>query len=141
VKPHRNRPVVITDAERSQEDQLRIREVRYVLMMSIRVISVVAAVVVFTLQPPGLWVWLALCAFGMTIVPWVAVVLANDRLPKEEHRWRRFRPGGRRALTPHRSEPTASRGITAGEAPSPHPRSGEETEQIIDVDPPAGPPR
>jgi hypothetical protein len=88
------RPVVITDAQRSQEDQLRIRTIRYVLMMVVRIVCLVAAVVVVTINPPLLWLWLALCAFGMVVIPWVAVVLANDRLPKEKHRWRRHRRSG-----------------------------------------------
>ncbi|HEY8472957.1 MAG TPA: DUF3099 domain-containing protein [Natronosporangium sp.] len=95
-----DRPIVITDAERSQEDQLRTREVRYIVMMSLRAASLVAAVVLFTLQPPLLWLWLAICAVGMILLPWIAVVLANDKLPKEQHRWRRHRPGPARSLPP-----------------------------------------
>ena len=85
------RPVLITDAQRSQEDQLRTREIRYVVMMGIRVVCLFAAVALISFQPPLLWLWLLLCAAGMAILPWVAVVLANDRLPKERHRWRRHR--------------------------------------------------
>lgn len=85
------RPVVITDAQRSQEDQLRIRTVRYVLMMAIRIVCLIAAVVVVTVNPPLLLLWLAICAAGMVLIPWIAVVLANDRLPKERHRWRSHR--------------------------------------------------
>lgn len=89
------RPVLITDAEHSQEDQLRTREVRYVVMMSIRVLCLIAAVILISLRPPLLWLWLALCAAAMISIPWVAVVLANDRLPKQQHRWRRYRSGPR----------------------------------------------
>lgn len=84
-------PVLITDAERSQEDQLRTRETRYVVMMSVRVICLVAGAILVSARPPLLWLWLSLCAVGMIIIPWVAVVLANDRLPKERHRWHRHR--------------------------------------------------
>lgn len=91
VKRRADRAVVITDAQRSQEDQLRTREIRYILMMSIRVLSLIAAAVLVSVQPPLLWLWLALCAVGMIVVPWLAVVLANDRLPKERHRLRRYR--------------------------------------------------
>jgi hypothetical protein len=92
VKQRAQQPVLITDAQRSQEDQLRTRQTRYILMMSVRVLALVVAAVVVSLQPPLMWLWLALCAIGMVLVPWVAVVLANDRLPKERHRWRRYRP-------------------------------------------------
>jgi hypothetical protein len=85
------RPVLITDAERSQEEQRRFREIRYVVMMGVRVVCLLAAAVLITVQPPLLWLWLVLCAAGMAVLPWVAVILANDRLPKEQHRWRRFR--------------------------------------------------
>jgi hypothetical protein len=89
VKRRGARPVVITDAERSQEDQLRIRQHRYVVMMLLRVVCLVLAVILVSLQPPLVWLWVAICAAGMVVLPWIAVVLANDRLPKEEHRWRR----------------------------------------------------
>jgi hypothetical protein len=85
------RPVLITDAQRSQEDQLRTRQTRYILMMSVRVLAVILAAILVSVQPPLLWLWLSLCAVGMVIIPWVAVVLANDRLPKDRHRWRRHR--------------------------------------------------
>jgi hypothetical protein len=107
VKRRAGRPVLITTAERSQEDQLRTRQVRYLAMMSIRVVCLLAAAILFTTQPPLLWLWLSLCAAGMIVIPWVAVVLANDRLPKERHRWRRHRPG--------RAGPG---GLPAGGAPS-----------------------
>lgn len=103
MKRRAARPVVITDAARSQEDQLRIRTIRYVVMMSIRVVCLVLAVVVVTLKPPLLGLWLLLCALGMTVIPWMAVVLANDRLPKDRHRWRR-----------HRGSPATSRVLGQG---------------------------
>jgi hypothetical protein len=91
VRKRADRAVVITDAQRSQEDQLRTRQTRYILMMSIRVLSLIVAAVLVGVQAPLLWLWLVLCAIGMIVVPWLAVVLANDRLPKERHRLRRHR--------------------------------------------------
>lgn len=93
-----HRPVLITEAERSQEDQLRTRQNRYIAMMSIRVVCLLTGAILVGVQAPLLWLWLALCAAGMIVIPWVAVVLANDRLPKERHRWRRHRPASPRAL-------------------------------------------
>lgn len=87
----KQRPALITDAERSQEDQLRTRTVRYLILMGLRVASLLVAALLITIRPPLLGLWLLLCALGMIIVPWVAVVLANDRLPKDRHRWRRHR--------------------------------------------------
>jgi hypothetical protein len=93
VKRRRPRPVLITDAQRSQEEQLRTRQTRYIVMMSIRVVALILAAVLVSVQAPLLWLWLTLCAVGMIVLPWVAVVLANDRLPKDRHRWRGYRAG------------------------------------------------
>jgi Protein of unknown function (DUF3099) len=98
VRRRGDRPVLITDAERSQEEQLRTREARYITMMSLRAASLIAAVVLVSTQPPLVWLWVSLCAAGMILLPWIAVVLANDRLPKEKHRWRRHRPDPPRGL-------------------------------------------
>jgi L-asparagine transporter-like permease len=98
VRRRADRPVLITDAERSREDQLRTRERRYVAMMSIRAVCLVVAVVLVSLQPPLVWLWVALCAAGMILLPWIAVVLANDRLPKDRHRFRRHHPDPARPL-------------------------------------------
>jgi len=87
----RQRPALITDAERSQEDQLRTRTVRYLVLMTLRLASLLVAALLITLRPPLLGLWLLLCAIGTIVVPYVAVVLANDRLPKDRHRWRRYR--------------------------------------------------
>lgn len=91
-------PTLITNAARSQEDQLRTREQRYVVLMIFRVLCLVLAAVVAATQPPLWWLWLALCAAGMAFLPWIAVVLANGPLPKEKHRLRRYQPGSRRGL-------------------------------------------
>jgi L-asparagine transporter-like permease len=103
---------VITTAEPSQEDQLRTREVRYLAMMSIRVVCLLAGAILVTTRPPLLWLWLTLCAAGMTVIPWVAVVLANDRLPKQRHRWRRHRPD--RAASPGLPAGGPSAQVTGG---------------------------
>lgn len=73
------RPVLITNAEESQDDQLRYREVRYLLMMSFRAVCLVAAAVLAAAHAPLLWLWIPICLFGMLAVPWLAVILANDR--------------------------------------------------------------
>jgi Flp pilus assembly protein TadB len=86
VKRSAQRPVVITDAERSQDDQLRAREIRYVIMMGLRLVCVVVAGVLVGLKVPLLPLWLSLCVAGAVLLPWLAVILANDRPPKEEHR-------------------------------------------------------
>ncbi|MFI7605338.1 DUF3099 domain-containing protein [Micromonospora sp. NPDC049366] len=79
-------PILITDAPRSQDDQLTTRQRRYVLMMGIRVACLVVGAILVGVQAPLLWLWLSLCGLGMVLIPWLAVLLANDRPPKEEHR-------------------------------------------------------
>src|SRR5690606_30567265 len=118
-EPVRQRPVLITDAERSQEDQLRIRTVRYVVLMMLRLVSLLVAALLIAVRPPLLGLWLTLCAIGMIIVPWVAVVLANDRRPKERHRWRRYRaaPAARRGLPEGTGSVPPDRVIEADESP------------------------
>jgi len=92
------RPVVITDARPSPGEELRFREIRYVLMMSIRAVSLVVAAVLVSAHVPMLWLWLPICFVGMLIVPWLAVILANDRLPKD--RYRLFHPRPQQPETP-----------------------------------------
>ena len=86
------RPILITDADRSQAEQLRSRQVRYVVMMSIRGVCLLAAAVLVGVKAPLLWLWLPLCLLGMVLIPWLAVILANDRPPKERHRLRHKEP-------------------------------------------------
>ncbi|RKN59092.1 DUF3099 domain-containing protein [Micromonospora costi] len=86
MKRQAYQPILITDAARSQNDQLTSRQKRYVLMMSIRVACLVVGAILASVHAPLLWLWLPLCAVGMVLIPWLAVLLANDRPPKEEHR-------------------------------------------------------
>jgi hypothetical protein len=92
---------LITNAERSQDDQLHSREVRYLLMMSFRALCLVAAAVLAGVHAPLLWLWIPVCLFGMLIVPWAAVILANDR-----PRRRRVRTGEAKPPTPADALPT-----------------------------------
>ncbi len=75
----KDRPVVITNAERSQDDQLHSREVRYLVMMGVRALCLVAVAVLASVHAPLLWLWIPICLVGMVAIPWVAVILANDR--------------------------------------------------------------
>lgn len=86
MKRRAHRPILITDAAPSHDDQLRRRQVRYVLMMSIRAACLVVGAVLVGADAPLLWLWLPLCLLGMVVIPWLAVILANDRAPKDRHR-------------------------------------------------------
>ena len=76
--PRRAEPVLITEAQVSQVDQHAARKKRYALTMLVRGISLVLAAVFYQT------VWLMLIfAFLGTVLPWIAVVMANDRPPKK----------------------------------------------------------
>jgi hypothetical protein len=78
----KKQPVLITNAARSQSDQLRARQIRYVTMMSARAACLIIGAVLVSVRPPLLPLWLILCAAGMILLPWAAVLIANDRPPK-----------------------------------------------------------
>jgi hypothetical protein len=75
-------PVLITDAAENPEKELRRREIRYVIMMSIRALCLVAGAILVSTKPPLWGLWLILCIVGMVLIPWLAVILANDRPAK-----------------------------------------------------------
>jgi hypothetical protein len=71
-------PVLITDAARSYEEDLAARKRRYAIMMSMRVPCMVLAAVFYQIP------WLAVGLLVLSIpLPWMAVLIANDRLPKK----------------------------------------------------------
>lgn len=111
----RQAPILITDASRSQDDQLRSRQIRYVVMMSVRGACLIVGTVLVSAKPPLLWLWLSLCGAGMIIIPWLAVMLANDRPPKQQHRLSRGAP--RTDDAPPRSLPTERSGRTIDAEP------------------------
>lgn len=88
----RDRPVLITDAPESPDRQRRSREIRYLTMMGLRAVCLILAAVLASARVPMLGLWLALCGLGMVLLPWLAVLVANDRPVRAEHRWRRRRP-------------------------------------------------
>ncbi|MFX0593777.1 DUF3099 domain-containing protein [Melissospora conviva] len=113
-------PILITDARRSQHDELHGRMVRYVVMMGIRTVCLVVGAILVTVDAPLLWLWLPLCAVGAILLPWLAVLLANDGPPKEENRLRVKLGIGRRKLAAQ---------------PPPRTLATEEEPRVIDLEP------
>ena len=72
-----SQPVLITEAERSLDDQHAARKKRYAITMAVRAVSLVLAAVFYQ----TVWLMLIFAALG-TVLPWIAVVMANDRPPK-----------------------------------------------------------
>ena len=60
---------MITDADYSQDDQLMSREIRYVIMMGIRALCLVAAAILVGVHAPHLALWLPLRAIRWPPVP------------------------------------------------------------------------
>jgi DUF3099 family protein len=81
----RDDPFVITDAARSHDDELATRRRRYSIMMAMRVPCLVLAALFY--QTP----WLAAGLIILSIpLPWMAVIIANDRLPIKRSTFRRY---------------------------------------------------
>ena len=77
--PGRAEPVLITEAELSREEQHAARKRRYAITMAVRAVSLVLAAVFYQT------VWLmAIFAILGTVLPWIAVMMANDRPPKRK---------------------------------------------------------
>lgn len=101
----KRRPVVITDAERSQAEQLRTRQIRYASMMGIRIVCLIVAGVLVSVKAPMLWLWVPLCVVGMVLLPWMAVLIANDRPARKVERVNRLRPDSRARQLEAREHP------------------------------------
>jgi cyanate permease len=80
----REKATSITDAAMSLEEERRYRTIRYVVMMSIRALLVIVCGILVMAEAPLLWLWLLLGVAGMAILPWLAVMLANDRLARKQ---------------------------------------------------------
>lgn len=80
--PEDSTPVLITEAAPSNDDQQAARKRKYVIMMLMRIPCLIAAGILVQ----HVW-WLAvLCVVVSIPLPWMAVLIANDRpARKSEH--------------------------------------------------------
>jgi Flp pilus assembly protein TadB len=78
-RPRRAEPVLITEAEPSLADQHAFRKKRYAITMGIRIVFIVLAAAFYQV----VWLMLIFAVLG-TVLPWIAVVMANDRPPKKK---------------------------------------------------------
>ena len=82
-------PVLITEASPSYQEQWAARRRKYAIMMSLRIPLLLAAV--FCYQTP----WLALALIVLSVpLPWMAVLIANDRPARKAERVNRFSQDG-----------------------------------------------
>ncbi|MEV0292689.1 DUF3099 domain-containing protein [Nocardia sp. NPDC050710] len=81
-------PVLITEAAPSLEDQHRARVRRYTIIMAFRIPCLVFAAIAYSVWGNAL---ISLLIIGVSIpLPWIAVLIANDRPPRrkdEPSRW------------------------------------------------------
>ncbi|MEY8040616.1 DUF3099 domain-containing protein [Saccharopolyspora cebuensis] len=82
-------PVLITEARPSYDDEQAARRRKYLIMMSSRIPCLVGGVLVY--QFWQLW-WLALLIIAISVpLPWMAVLVANDRPARKKEDAHRFR--------------------------------------------------
>jgi hypothetical protein len=123
VRPSKNpadRPILITEAPVNADEEFEHRRRRYLLMMSLRAVCIVGAASTFSISG---WIAAGFVAAAL-VLPWSAVLIANDRPPKQELRFRRFVDGGERPQRQLTSGPPPAEDST--EPPGPEPR-------IIDI--------
>jgi hypothetical protein len=129
----------ITGARAGLTDDVRGRQRRYVISMSIRTVSVILTVVLWNVERPLAWVTLVLGA----VLPYVAVVFANagrENAPSLPSSY--IPPTVRPALEPSRVDPAAENAPHAGAEPPadpatrPGPSSG--ARPVAETGPPAG---
>ncbi len=112
------RPVLITTAAPSYEQEHRARVRKYLTLMAFRIPALILAAVAYGTWHNGLISLLILAA--SVPLPWMAVLIANDRPPLRPDEPRRFEYARRR--TP--LFPTAQRpALEARQHPEPQPGS------------------
>ena len=78
-------PVLITEAALSLDEQHKARKRKYAIMMSARIPCIILAMVFI-----DIW-WLAVAFLVLSIpLPWMAVLIANDRPPRKSEKANRY---------------------------------------------------
>ncbi len=97
------RPVLITRAALPYEEEHRQRVRKYLTLMSFRVPALIFAAIAYNVWHNG-WISLAIVAVSIPL-PWMAVLIANDRPPRRAEEPRRFDDARRRPLSPTAEHP------------------------------------
>ncbi|GAA4476915.1 DUF3099 domain-containing protein [Rhodococcus olei] len=81
-------PILITDAAQSFDEQHRARVRKYSIMMGVRIPALVLAAIAYSAWGSA---WISLLIIGASIpLPWIAVLVANDRPPRRADEPRRY---------------------------------------------------
>jgi len=97
------RPVLITRAAPAYEEQHRARVRKYLTIMSFRVPALLLAAVAYGIWHNGL-ISLAILVASIPL-PWIAVLIANDRPPRKLEEPRRYDAVRRTPLFPTADRP------------------------------------
>jgi hypothetical protein len=85
IRSRGDAPVLITAAEPSYAEQYAVRKRKYTILMSARIPCIALAAVFYQT-----W-WLALGFLVLSVpLPWMAVLIANDRAPRKTEQVHRF---------------------------------------------------
>jgi hypothetical protein len=118
------RPVLITAAAPSYEVQHRERVRKYLTLMAFRSPALVFAAVAYGMWHNGLISLLIIAA--SVPLPWMAVLIANDRPPRRSDEPRRFEgPARRTPLFPTAERPALERQSRPAPQPEPEPSPTE----------------
>ncbi|MCF6386237.1 DUF3099 domain-containing protein [Mycobacterium sp. MBM] len=114
------RPVLITRAALPHDEQHRERVRKYLTIMAFRIPALILAAAAYGIWQNGL-ISLAIIVVSIPL-PWIAVLIANDRPPRSANEPRRYQDAG-----PKRTPlfPTAERpALTPPVRPAPSPGTG-----------------
>jgi Protein of unknown function (DUF3099) len=102
------RPVLITSAAPSYEEEHRARVRKYLTLMAFRIPALLLAAIAYGAWHNGL---ISLAIVGVSLpLPWMAVLIANDRPPRRRDEPRRFADVPRRTpLFPRAERPALER--------------------------------
>ena len=82
------RPVLITRAALPYQEEHRARVRKYLTIMAFRIPALIGAAIAYGIWHNG-WVSLAIIAVSIPL-PWMAVLIANDRPPRRAEEPRRY---------------------------------------------------
>lgn len=120
------RPVLITAAAPSYEQQHRERVRKYLTLMAFRIPALILAAVAYGLWHNGLISLLILA--GSVPLPWMAVLIANDRPPRSADEPRRYgAEQPRTPLFPTATRPALERPRPTAAQPNPAESNGAES--------------
>lgn len=116
------RPVLITAAAPAHEEQHRQRVRKYLTIMAFRIPALILAAAAYGIWENGL-VSLAILVASIPL-PWIAVLIANDRPPRRAEEPRRYAPR-RTPLFPTAERPAIEQRPPEAPQPDAAPRPGD----------------